>query len=187
MVPASVLEQCKAGKESGYKTLYETCVRYVLSIVRSYIQDEGLHRDLVQDSFAQTFSKLASFDAEKGDFKFWLRKVTVNQCLMYIRKTNKFSNVIPIESYQEVAGDQQNSSRQYLEQLSETDIRQLLKEMPEGYKTVFLLIAIDDFKHEEVADLLDITPATSRSQYLKARRWIQQHIMTTNNAEKYGI
>ncbi len=187
MLTASVLEQCKAGKESGYKALYEACVGYVLAIVRTYIKDEGLHRDLVQDIFAQTFSKLASFDAVKGDFKFWIRKVAVNQCLMHIRKTNLFSNVIPLDSYQEIAGEQQSSFQRHLEQLSKTDIHQLLEEMPEGYRTVFLLIAIDDFKHEEVAELLGITQATSRSQYLKARRWIQQHIMTTTNAEKYGF
>lgn len=187
MLPASVLEQCRAGKESGYKALYETCVRYVLTIVRAYILDEGLHKDLVQDVFAQTFSKLHTFDPQKGDFKFWLRRLAVNQCLMHLRKSNVFSMATSLDNYHEIAGEQQMSFQNSIEQLSKQDIKQLLIAMPSGYRTVFLLVAIDDYKHEEVAELLGISQATSRTQYLKAKRWIQQHIMTTTNAERYGF
>lgn len=188
MVSPSLLLQCKEGHESAYKALYEACIRYVLSIVRTYIADESDHADLIQDIFAQVFHKLHLYEAERGEFKYWLRKITVNQCLMKLRKKDFFFGVLSLDKYSEIeVEDKQDAFYEHIHQLSKKDIEALIYQMPEGYKTVFLLVAIDEYSHEEVGKLLGINSATSRSQYHKARRWIQQHIVNTNNKKKYGL
>lgn len=73
----------------------------------------------------------------------------------------------------------------HLDQLSKADIVLLLEDMPQGYKTIFLLHAIDDFSHKEIAELLEISPETSRSQYHRALKWIKKNTLITSNQIRY--
>ncbi len=188
MSEASIIAQCQAGKEVGYQALYQLYVRYVLTIVRSYIRDANAHQDMTQDIFAQLFHKLHTYQPNKGEFKPWLRRVAVTQCLIKIRKDKNFPETFSVEDFSQALPDEQpHETQENFHQLSRDDIHNLLAQMPDGYRTVFLLVAIDEYKHHEVAELLGINANTSRSQYLKARRWLQEHILTNNNKQKYGL
>lgn len=188
MVSPLVIDLCKAGQEKGYKALYEACVPYVYTIVKSYLTDASFHKDAIQDIFAHLFNHIGSYDTDRGDFKPWLRRLVVNQCLMKIRKVDVLAMVVPIDSHLEYGGDgRQQHEESSLEELSKADIEELLANMPPGYKTIFLLVAIDEYSHDEVAQLLGISPETSRSQFFKARKWIRHHIMNQTNAAKYGF
>lgn len=188
MSEAHIIAECQKGEERGYKALYQLYIRYVLTIVRSYIRDPADHQDLVQDIFAQLFHKLHTYQADKGEFKPWLRRVAVTQCLIKIRKDKNFISTLALEDFTQALPNEQSSQLQEnLHQLSKEDIDKLLAHMPDGYRTIFLLVAIDEYKHHEAAELLGINANTSRSQYLKARRWLQEHILTTNNKQKYGL
>lgn len=184
MVSSIIIDLCKEKQEKGYKALYESCISYVYAIVKSYISDKSSHQDMVQEIFARVFLSLHTFDENKGAFKFWLRKICVNQCLMSLRKMDFLSMVIPIDALIEQP-DRHLEPVTY--QLTRKDIEHLLEDMPSGYRTIFLLIAIDEYSHEEVSQLLDISAETSRSQYSRARKWIHRHVFNQNNSYVYGI
>lgn len=188
MVNTWVIDLCKAGQEKGYRALYEACVPYIYTVVKSYIPDAASHQDVIQDIFAHLFVHLGGYDPDKGPFKPWLRRVAVNHCLMRLRKNDVLDLVVPIDihaDYGSVASQGYEDHRLY--DLSKEDIEALLAKMPTGYKTIFLLVAIDEYSHEEVGKMLGIAPETSRSQYFKARKWITSNIMNSTNAAKYGF
>lgn len=187
MVSSVVIDICKAKQERGYKTLYEACIPYVYTIVKSYIHDTSVHRDLIQDIFAAVFLNLDTFDENKGIFKFWLRKVCVNQCLMRLRKVDFLSMVVPIDSYTEQTYTDNNTREPAMLALTREDIEEMLADMPSGYRTIFLLVAIDEYSHEEVSKMLNISAETSRSQYFRAKNWVRQNVANQRNMEKYGI
>ncbi len=188
MVSSIVIDICKAKQEKGYKALYEACIPYVYAIVKSYIPDTSNHKDTIQDIFAQVFTSLDSYDSEKGEFKYWLRKVSVNICLMRLRKVDFLSMIIPIDTQFEQGFQEADIYRDpaYLE-LSRSDIEDLLGSMPSGYRTIFLLIAIDEYSHDEVSRIMNISAETSRSQYSRAKNWIRHNVLNDYNTEKYGI
>lgn len=188
MVNLLVIDLCKAGQEKGYRALYEACVPYVYTIVKSYIHDAADHKDVIQDIFAHLFVHLGGYDVDKGPFKPWLRRVAVNHCLMRLRKNDVLDMVIPIDTHADHRLSTANGHVGHrIDDLSREDIEALLAKMPVGYKTIFLLVAIDEYSHEEVGKMMGIAPETSRSQYFKARKWITSNIMNPTNAAKYGF
>ena len=183
MVDYNIVIKCKEGQADGFKKLYDQTISYICCIVKSYIFDTTMHQDLVQDCYARIFTSLNKYDPSKGEFKPWLRKVAVNECLMYLRNKNQLTfSEIEINSDALLMSINDNSIN-----MDREAIHQMLKEMPVGYRTVFLMIAIDEYTHEEVAQVLNITQETSRSQYMRARKWVVKNILEKDKIKQYGF
>lgn len=183
MVDYNIILKCIDKKAEGYKKLYDVTVSYVLSIVRSYVYDATIHKDMVQECYAKIFCAIDKYDVNKGEFKPWLRKVVVNECLMHLRsrKLIKFTEL-----------DVDNDAyllplNQDLTGFDKEAIYMMLDHMPIGFKTIFLMVAIDEFSHSEVAKTLHISEETSRSQYFRARKWIIKNILETDKIKQYGF
>jgi RNA polymerase sigma factor (sigma-70 family) len=177
MIEPNVIKLAIQRDRKAYKLIYETCSPYVFSIITRYINQTNDHKDVLQEVFARIFLSLNTYDQDKGLFKYWLRKVAVNECFQYLRKQKKSAQVIPIAGSEEEIDDVEGE----LTKLTKSDIEHLLIQMPNGYRKVFMLIAIDDFSHKEVAEMLDISVDTSRSQYSRARVWLQKNIVNNNH------
>jgi RNA polymerase sigma-70 factor (ECF subfamily) len=177
-----IIQKCKAGKRSAYKELYDVCVPYVYSIVSRYISNTEDRKDLIQEIFAKVFTKIESYDENKGQFKSWIRKIAVNECLMFIRSKSKMSIHVINENY-----DITDTTFNRLENLTREDILNMLDKMPKRYKLVFMAYIIDGFSHKEIADKLKITKDTSRSQLTRAKRWIIKNISKETQIKKYGL
>ena len=184
MIGSEIIQKCIAQDQQGYRQLYEACIPYVYSIVRSYISDKEDQKDVIQELFAKVFKSLQQFDGAQGDFKYWLRRITINCCLMQLRKTKNFTPIVAIDKYDEQITDGQKT---IIDEISRDDINQLLEKLPTGYKTIFLLIAMDGYSHEEVSEHLNISSGTSRSQYLRAKNYIKDHILNTSTKLRYGL
>ena len=79
MVDRSVIDLVKKRKNAAFKVLYQSCIRYVYSIVKRYITNESDYPDVIQEVFARVFLSIQNFDESKGEFKFWLRRLVINQ------------------------------------------------------------------------------------------------------------
>jgi RNA polymerase sigma-70 factor (ECF subfamily) len=141
--------------------------------VKSYVYEEENRKDVLQESFAAIFSSLSSYDIKKGQFKPWIAKVTVNQCIKYLRSKNKLNLFVPLntDTHQEI----QNHD-DLLDQFSRQDMLTLLSRMPEGYRAVFVLSIIDEYSHKEIAEKLNISVGTSRSQLSRAMNWLKKNL-----------
>ncbi len=176
MVDSSIISLVKKRNNAAFKQLYQTCIRYVFSIVRRYITNSSDHQDVIQEIFARVFLSINTFDQSKGDFKFWLRRLVINQCLQHYRQRKSPILFVPLDTINEA----DNSVEEQLTKLTKAEIEVHLQKMPIGYRQVFMLVVIDDFSHKEVGALLDITEETSRSQLSRAKKWLQKNILENN-------
>lgn len=181
MVSTLIINKCQKNDRVSQMHLYNACAPYVFAIVRSYIADEEYIKDVMQDSFASIFKSIATYDESKGQFKSWISQISSRKCIDHLKSTNKISFNSQLEVVKELSEDQFN----HLDQLSREDIHELLKDMPSGYRSIFLLKVIDDYSHKEIADFLDISAETSRSQLHRAINWIKTNIINTSNQYRY--
>lgn len=156
--------------------MYEGCIRYVYTIVKRYVSNESDHQDVIQEIFARIYLRIDSFDENKGEFKYWLRRVTINECIQHYYKQKAPIKIIPI--------DAEVKMRPNLDEipigLSKEEIMQYLNRMPDGYKQIFMLVVIDEYTHQDVSEILNISPETSRSQLHRAKKWLSENISSNN-------
>ena len=164
-------------REAQHK-LFEIHAPKMLSVCRYYVKDVQKAEEVMLNGFFKAFTNLNSFKNE-GSFEGWMRKIMVRESISFLRQQK------PIEfSIEEVepSSDYSNAMETSLEV---NDIQQLIDELPEGYKMVFIMYAIEGYKHYEIAELLNISEGTSKSQLFKARQMLQQKIKELNTTS-YG-
>jgi RNA polymerase sigma factor (sigma-70 family) len=117
------------------------------------------------------FYRILLFKFE-GSFEGWVRRIVVNTALKHCQKKKiRFDEVKPETSQ---GGSIEPSAYTHL---GENDLMHLINRLPEGYKIVFNLHVIEGYSHEEIAEMLHIKDSTSRSQLVKARRFLQNEIL----------
>ncbi len=183
IVQHTTIKDCQKGKSTAFEELYKGCAPFVFSIIKRYIRRQSDHKDVMQEIFARVFMNISKYDQEKGLFKFWLRRVSVNQCLQYLRKNKKELHWLSLDSLE--SNHEPSYNREI--QLSENEIETILQKMPTGYKTVFMLTVFDGYNHKEVSELLDISAETSRSQLTRARKWLQKEFNGQAKKVLYGL
>lgn len=161
---------CQAGKPKAQKSLYERCAPKMLGLCLRYVSDRDEAEHVMIGGFVKVFEKISQFSGE-GSFEGWIRRIMVNESLMYLRKNQAMSLDVEIS---EVEGDLDYDTLDQF--LNVEDIIKLIQDLPVGYKTVFNLYAIEGFNHAEIAEQLGISENTSKSQLSRARKLLQQKL-----------
>lgn len=129
--------------------------------------------------FMKIFSNLENFKNE-GSFEGWMRRIMVNESISQLRKDKKLNFV----SDSEIENSTEHSTT--IETALEADeIQKLIDGLPDGYKTVFVLYVVEGYKHNEIAELLQISENTSKTQLFKARKMLQNRVNNQNKIS-YG-
>lgn len=167
-----VLKKAEAGDRKAQKILYEQYSGRVLSICKQYISDVFVAEDVMITVFLKVFRSLHKLD-NVATFEPWLRRITINECLSYIRSKKKMEYTEPKENIAitDIKTD---------ENLILNDMQTILDTLPNGCKVVFNLYAIDGYKHHEIAEMLDISEGTSKSQLAYARKLLQGKLNRLN-------
>ena len=168
-----LIKRALKGHPEAQKLLYETHAPTMLSVCRQYIRDIHFAEDVMIGGFVKVFKYLDSFRFE-GSFEGWVRRIMIRESISYLRK--KQFVVFDEEAYR-------NHGETDAYQMSgfEVDhIQSLIDELPEGYKLVFVLFAIEGYKHQEIAEMLEISESTSKSQLFKARKLLQKRLKEQN-------
>lgn len=148
--------------------IYTRYAPKMLGVCRQYIKDVHLAEDVLITAFMKVFTNLKNFE-HKGSFEGWIRRIMVNECISFIRAHKKVS-FMDDESYHEETFNQIDS------QFTVDELQFLIDSLPDGYKMIFNLYAIEGYKHYEIATMLNISEGTSKSQLSHARRILQENI-----------
>jgi RNA polymerase sigma-70 factor (ECF subfamily) len=167
-----ISKAAKHNREAQH-VLYELHAPKMLSVCRYYVKDVQKAEEVMLNGFFKAFTHLSSFKNE-GSFEGWLRRIMVREAISYLRQQK---NVEFMVDEIEVNYDSSNNINSEIEV---AEIQQLIDELPEGYKMVFIMYAIEGYKHQEIAEILKITEGTSKSQLFKARQHLQQKINELN-------
>ena len=142
-----------------------------MGVCLRYVNDRETARDLLQDGFVKIFTSIGSFSGI-GSFEGWMRKIFVNCALEYLRKSDVLREATDLDNTAELV----NADSSAISDISAAELMNMVKELPAGFRTVFNLFAIEGYSHKEIAEMLDITDSTSRSQYTRAKQLLQKKI-----------
>ncbi|GHU68948.1 DNA-directed RNA polymerase sigma-70 factor [Bacteroidia bacterium] len=162
---------CKCRDNVARKKLYELYAPAMLGVCVRYLGDKETARDILHEGFIKVFTKIDSFSGA-GSFEGWMRKIFVTTALEYLRS----AKIWQISDLSEAEEIRDNFSIGVIERLSAEEILQCINELPAGFKTVFNLYAIEGYSHAEIARILHIQEASSRSQFARARQLLQTKI-----------
>ncbi|UJH68223.1 RNA polymerase sigma factor [Allomuricauda sp. SCSIO 65647] len=164
-----LIKKAISGERQAQRTIYEKHSPKMLSLCRQYIKDVHFAEDVMVEGFVKVFKNLRAFE-HRGSFEGWIRKIMVRECISHLRK--KQFVVFDEEAFQYVKDRSESESSM----MDVEHIQHLIDGLPEGYRMVFVLHAVEGYKHEEIAELLKITTGTSKSQLFKARKMLQENL-----------
>lgn len=166
----SIIEGCLNNNRQAQQQLYQHYADLMLGLCIRYIKDKPQAEEIMIGGFMKVFDKIGSFRQE-GSFEGWIKRLMVNECLMHLRKEKKHKNDLEIEkAYHEITPSQPDTG------LEAGELLKLIKSLPEGYRTVFNMYAIEGYSHKEIAKTLGINEGTSKSQLSKARKHLKELI-----------
>jgi RNA polymerase sigma-70 factor (ECF subfamily) len=156
------------------KTVFDLYAGRMLGVSLRYARNKYDAEDILQEAFIKVLDKIDEFRNE-GSFEGWIRKIVLNTAL---KKYTSFRYTVEkfnqdVSEFEELGSNDVSA----YSHLTEKDLLKLIHELPDGYRLVFNLFVIEGYKHEEIANMLNINPGTSRSQLSKARTMLQKQIL----------
>jgi len=174
-----LIEKAKTDDRNVQHQLYEFFAPKMLGVCRQYIKDTSVAEEIMLNGFFKVFTQIKSFKNE-GSFEGWIRRIMVRESISFLRKKKQ------IHFLDEDKIGQTTEHATYIESpLDIAYIQELIDALPEGYKLVFMMYAIEGYKHSEIASELEISESTSKSQLFKARKMLKKKL-NEQNATSYG-
>lgn len=162
-----IIYGCIKGQREYQQALYEQYSSKMLGVCMRYAKDKAEAEDMLQEGFIKVFQNINKFKFE-GSFEGWVRRIMIFTAInMFKHRTRKFQEDLDKEYYDASYDDQM------IERISVKEIMVLVQQMPEGYRMVFNLYAIEGYTHKEIGQMLGIAEGTSKSQYSRARQYMQ--------------
>ena len=175
-----VVQQCLRNNPKAQKILYESFAPAMLGVCYRYATQEAEAHDMLQEGFVRVFRKLEQWRGE-GELGAWIRRIMVHSALNWLRDHHKMKltdiqqvheNHLPVAEAGAIPA------------LQAKDLANMLQQLPAGYRAVFNLFAVEGMSHAEIAEMLQVTESTSRSQYLRARRMLGQWLEDAQKTKK---
>ncbi len=171
-----LVNACLKGDSKAQKQLYERFAPKMFGVCLRYAKDDDTAQDYLQEGFIRVFNNLDKFRFE-GSFEGWIRRIVVNTALEKLRKMDVIKNSVEVEK----ALFKANDVEQVMDQINAGELLQLIQTLPTGFRTVFNLYAIEGYTHQEIGNMLNISEGTSKSQYSRARQWLQLRLNKKEN------
>jgi RNA polymerase sigma-70 factor (ECF subfamily) len=162
---------CKKREGKAQKALFDAYSYAMLLLCLRYVRNQADAEEMMLNGFYKFFTNIEQFTyTGTGSIAPWLKKIMINECLMFLRKKGRLQ-IIDEEHAAELAANDEIIGR-----LSADEIFELITTLPTGYRTVFNLFVVEGMGHKEIAALLNITEGTSKSQLNKARIMLQKEM-----------
>ena len=168
-------QRSAAGDTTAFEEIYHRHFRRVYALCLRMMGNPTEAEDMTQDVFLQLFNKIGMFRGDSA-FTTWLHRMTVNQVLMHFRKRSTRSEKLTDEGETPIQIVQGTANPNKMPVVDRIALERALQQLPNGYRTVFVLHDIEGYEHFEVADMLGIAEGTSKSQLHKARLKLRQLI-----------
>ena len=160
----------RSGDPSGTRVLYERYVGYLTAVCSRYVPDRAAVKDILQDAFIAIFSRIGDFEFRgEGSLRAWMTRIVVNGALKSLRGSGRLN-------YVEELPDREEEELDALPQIPPGVLAEMIKALPDGYRTVFNLFVFEKKSHKEIAQLLGIKENSSASQFFRARALLARQI-----------
>ncbi len=170
-----IIEACKNGNRQAQFDLYRLYSKAMYNVCLRMLKNELDAEDMLQNSFVDVFTKLDTFKYQSS-IGAWIKRIVINNCINFLKKRRlefdsldtRFHALPALENYPE-----ENDA-----QFSVDAINKALYQLPDGYRVVFSLYMFEGYDHKEIGSILQISEATSKSQYSRAKKKLRQLLGT---------
>lgn len=169
MTDEQLLQGCIERNVNAQKQLYDRFAKKMMGVCLRYAGSREEAQDLMQDGFIKVFERMISFKGT-GSLEGWIKRIMVNTALDNFRKNKHNRMNVEIDNQESLF----KSDEGIHDNLSAKELLKLIHQLPNGYRTVFNLYAIEGYSHKEIGEMLGITESTSKSQYSRARVQLQK-------------
>ncbi len=166
-----LVDRLKKNNALAQKELYDQSSKKMLSVCRSYIQDTHYAEDCMINGFCKIFNHIQKFES-KGSFEGWMRRIMVNECLTFLRsnKTLIYVDDTRVADYDEADDEVDDSWLDF-------NVQDVLDQLSEPYRLVFNLHILEDYSHQEIAEVLNISVSTSKTQLFRAKAKLKEIVL----------
>ena len=163
------------GDADARRALYDRYVQYLSAVCSRYITGRDDVKDILQEAFIKIFRSLDGFEWRgEGSLKSWMTRIVVNECLKFLRDNRKQNIFVTTAQLPDVPDEDDDGVS--VEDVPPEAVHSMIRELPDGYRTVFNLFAIEGRSHREIAEMLGISEATSASQFHRAKKILAKRI-----------
>lgn len=170
-----LIEGCQKKDRKFQEILYRKFAKKMYGICLTYANNRSNAQDILQDGFMKIFMKIDGFNNE-GSLEGWVRKIIVNTAIDYFRRTQREYKFVSLEDTEE----QQELSNNVMDQVKKEELLGHLHQLPEGARLIFNLYAVEGYTHKEIAQKLEITVGTSKSQLSRAKVLLRKMLNDLN-------
>lgn len=164
-----LVQQCVAGEERGYATLYHKYAKRIYHAVFRVMGNSAESEDIVQDAFCTAFEQIDRLK-NQSNFEGWVKRIAINQAISALRKRKI---VFTEDSQLDIVADEEvDIDEELIFQCQVDDVKKAIADLPDGYRTIVSLHLFEDMGQEEIGKMLGINHATVRSQYHRAKKKI---------------
>ena len=175
---ATFIELLKAKDKKAQKAFYQQLAPKMYGVCLRYASDSDDADDIMQEGFIRIFNHIEDFRGD-GSLEGWVRRTMVNTAINFYRKRIKRGINTDLKQITGKADDKVY----VIEKLAADELVELVRKLPEGYRTVFNLNIIEGYTHKEIGDMLNISENTSKSQLSRARSSLQKMIKSISKRE----
>ena len=165
-----LLQACLGGKENDQRRFFEHFYHLVYKTVRKYLSNPKDLEETINDSFLKIFKSLSSFDSDKSSLPTWIKRVSINAAIDKYRKLSRRPEELSVDEALVASYNDPG----IIDQLSYSDILNLVEGLPIIHKTVFFLYEIEGFSHKEIAESVGVSEAVSRSYLSRAKMKLRE-------------
>ncbi|MDP5172035.1 MAG: RNA polymerase sigma factor [Bacteroidia bacterium] len=174
-----IIDGCRKGDKMSQRRFYEHFSPKMLAVCHRYARQEGDAHDMLQDAFIKVFQNFSKYD-DRGSVEGWVRRVVVNTAIDHLRKHKYQLQQTEVNE----AIHETTNAEDALDHMELSFLYDVIQSLPEGYRMIFNLYAIEGFSHAEIGEKLGINESTSRSQYTRARSQLKKRIEQVYMEEK---
>lgn len=166
-----LIQRCLSGELSAYKELYDQHKEIMYNTAWRMLRNVADAEDALQETFIRIFKALPGF---KGECKLstWIYKILLNTCFSVLKQKKSSAE----RGLNLLRDELPNSTELHENPLNNIILEQEISSLPVGYRSVFVLHEVEGFSHEEIAEMLEITVGTSKSQLFKAKKMLQKRL-----------
>ncbi len=178
-VEKDILEGCIQGRSSAQRRLFDGYSHLMLGVCNRYAANIEEAEDIMQEGFVKIFLHIKEFKGD-GSLIAWMRRIMINTAITHYYKMRKHRyhgdlDEVRETKFEDTAWEEADFTRE--------ELYNIIHRMPDGYRVVFNLYAVEGYKHREIAEILNIDENTSKSQYSRARRWLQERLIKLKKSE----
>lgn len=173
IIKSSLIARCCNQDRAAQKQLYLDTCDYLMHIIYRYVGDIELSKDVLQNTYIKIYGNITSYDENQAAFKTWIHRIAVNESITFMKKKNR-------HLFEEIKGDVIIERDTVDINFQLQDVLSIIHKLPDTYRSILNLYHIEEFSHDEIANMLGIKASSSRAQLARAKKMLNERYLLLN-------